>query len=468
MRRSASAPLLCEAALSRTLFFDHAFLPDGWMRNVRITIENGTIIAVSRNPEQDGDEHVAGLAVPGLPNLHCHSFQRGMAGLAERRGPAHDTFWTWREVMYRFLDRLTPNDVQAISAFAYMEMLERGFTTVGEFHYLHHDPSGAPYADLGEMVARIAAAAAQTGIGLTILPSLYAFGNFNGAPPVSGQRRFLNDPDRFLKLVERTRAIVDSMPTSVIGIAPHSLRAVSPDFLRTVVDAATHGPIHIHAAEQVKEVDDCVAWSGRRPVEWLLDEMAVDNRWCLIHATHMTPAETRRLAGSGAVAGLCPITEASLGDGIFNGRDFLGAEGHFGIGTDSNIEIDAAAELRQLEYSQRLALRARNVMASTDGESTGLRLFTSALAGGAQALAQPIGALAAGKRADIVVLDADHPDFASAGSEHWLNSWIFVAGRSAVKSVFVAGEQVVADHRHRKRDVIAQQYRSTLAKLLDA
>lgn len=454
--------------MSRTLVFDHAFLPNGWMRNVRITIENGTIIAVSRSPKHDGDEYVAGLAVPGLPNVHCHSFQRAMAGLAERRGPVHDTFWTWREAMYRFLNRLTPDDVQAISAFAYMEMLEGGFTSVGEFHYLHHDATGVPYADLGEMAARIVAAAAQTGIGLTILPSLYAFSDFNDTPPVSGQRRFLNDPNRFLKLVERTRAIVATMPSVVVGISPHSLRAVSPEFLHSVVDAVPYGPVHIHAAEQVKEVDDCVAWSGRRPVEWLLDEMAVDSRWCLIHATHMTAVETRWLAGSGAVAGVCPITEASLGDGIFNGRDLLAAEGRFGIGTDSNIEIDAAAELRQLEYSQRLALRARNVMASAEGESTGLRLFTSALAGGAQALAQPMGALATGKRADIVVLDADHPDFASAPSEHWLDLWIFVAGRSAVKSVFVAGDRVVADHRHRKRGVIAREYRSTLAKLLDA
>lgn len=454
--------------MSRTLYFDHAFLSGGWMRDVRITMENGTIVAANPGAKHEGDEHVAGFAVPGLPNLHCHAFQRGMAGLAERRGPAHDSFWTWREVMYRFLDRLTPDDVEAIAAFAYMEMLERGFTTVGEFHYLHHDAAGTPYADLGEMAARIAAAVAMTGIGLTILPSLYAFSSFNGASAVSGQRRFLNDPDRFVKLVERTRVIVSSLPSSVVGIAPHSLRAVSPNFLRIVVDATADGPIHIHAAEQTKEVDDCVAWSGRRPVEWLLDEMAIDDRWCLIHATHMTADETRRLAKSGAVAGLCPITEASLGDGIFNGREFLAAAGRFGIGTDSNIDIDAAAELRQLEYSQRLAYRARNVMASTEAESTGRRLFTMALAGGAQALAQPIGAIATGRRADIVVLDADHPNFASVGSEHWLDSWVFVAGRSAVKSVFVGGNQVVVDGRHRKRDAIGRQYRSTLGRLLGA
>ena len=318
-----------------------------------------------------------------------------MAGLAERRGPQADSFWTWREVMYRFLERLTPDDVEAIAAFAYMEMLEAGFTTVGEFHYLHHDIDGRPYADLGEMAARIAAASAETGIGLTLLPSFYAYGGFGGAPPSPGQRRFLNDPDRFLKLVERCRAIVAGLPAARVGIAPHSLRAVTPETLRAVCQAAPDGPIHIHAAEQTKEVEDCVAALGSRPVQWLLDHAGLDARWCVVHATHTTEQEIRALAASGAVAGLCPLTEASLGDGIFDGASYLAAGGRFGIGTDSNIQIDAAAELRQLEYGQRLARRARNVMAAQEGESTGRRLFDAALAGGAQALQRPIGALAA-------------------------------------------------------------------------
>ena len=354
--------------MRRELFFDHALLPTGWARDVRITVADGVIAAVAGGAAREGAEHIAGIAVPGLANLHCHAFQRGMAALAERRGPRSDSFWTWREVMYRFLGRLSPDDVEAIAAFAYMEMLEAGFTTVGEFHYLHHDIDGRPYADLGEMAVRIAKASADTGIGLTLLPSFYAFGGFGGAAPTEGQRRFLNDPERFLKLVERTRAIVADLPAARVGIAPHSLRAVTPDTLHAVCEATPEGPIHIHAAEQTKEVDECIAALGRRPVEWLIDKAQVDSRWCVIHATHTTVHEIRALAASGAVAGLCPLTEASLGDGIFDAAGFLAAAGRFGIGTDSNIQIDAAAELRQLEYGQRLTRRARNVLTVHEGE----------------------------------------------------------------------------------------------------
>ncbi|MGH6962135.1 MAG: formimidoylglutamate deiminase, partial [Dongiaceae bacterium] len=410
--------------MTRSLFFDHAFLPGGWAENVRVAIDDGVISGVitevAADAPRDGSHHVPGLALPGLPNLHCHAFQRGMAGLAERRGPGNDSFWTWRDVMYRFLGRLTPDDVEAISAYAYLEMLEQGFTAVGEFHYLHHDADGAPYSDLGEMAARIVAAASETGIGLTLLPAFYAFGGFGGLATAPGQRRFLNDPTRFLELVARTREVAARLPGSAVGIAPHSLRAVTPQTLSAVVAATTAGPIHIHVAEQTKEVDDCVAWSGARPVEWLIDHAPVDARWCLVHATHMTSDETRRVAASGAVVGLCPITEASLGDGIFDGPEFIGAGGRFGVGSDSNIEIDAAGELRLLEYSQRLGHRGRNVMTTAEGESTGQRLFTQALAGGAQALGRPIGAIAPGRRADIVVLDAEHTSFATTRREHWL------------------------------------------------
>lgn len=448
-----------------SLFFNHALLPGGWARDVRVAIEHGVIAAVEVAAKPDSGNRVSGIALPGLPNLHCHTFQRAMAGLAERRGPAHDSFWTWREVMYRFLGQLSPDDVEAISAFAYLEMLERGFTSVAEFHYLHHAPDGTPYADLGEMAARIAAAASTTGIGLTLLPSFYAYGGFGGAAPVAGQRRFLNDPDRFLKLVERSRAIVAPLPSAQVGIAPHSLRAVTPDTLRAVVAATPGGPIHIHAAEQTREVEDCVAWSGKRPVQWLLDEMKIDQRWCLIHSTHMTKEETERLAKSGAVAGLCPLTESSLGDGFFNGPDFISAQGRFGVGTDSNIDIDAPAELRQLEYSQRLLHRGRNIMTTVEGESTGRRLFTQALAGGAQALQRNTGAIAVGKRADIVVLDHNHPDLATAKEDVWLDAWIFVVGRSAVKDVFVDGKQVVTDGIHHRRGAIELRYRATMNRL---
>jgi formiminoglutamate deiminase len=454
-----------ECELQRQLFFDHALLPKGWASDVRVAVADGVIASVDDGAPRAGAEHVSGIAIPGLPNLHCHAFQRAMAALAERRGPQTDSFWTWREVMYRFLARLTPDDVEAIAAFAYMEMLESGFTTVGEFHYLHHDIDGRPYADLGEMAARIAAASRSTGIGLTLLPSFYAHGGFGGAPPTQGQRRFINDPDRFLKLVERTRAIVANMPDVRIGIAPHSLRAVTPEALRVVCAATPDGPIHIHAAEQVKEVADSVAALGQRPVEWLLDKMGLDQRWCVIHATHTTEHEIRTLAASGATVGLCPLTEASLGDGIFAGADYLAAGGGFGIGTDSNIQIDAAAELRQLEYGQRLAHRSRNVMTTQEGESTGRRLLTSALTGGARALQQPIGALAQGQRADIVLLDLHHPDLASRHGDQWLDAWIFSAGRPAVKSVLAGGEVVVEAERHKMRPAIEARYKQVVAML---
>jgi formiminoglutamate deiminase len=449
--------------LRRELFFDHALLPTGWASGVRIAVTDGVISAVADGAARDGAEHVTGIAVPGLANLHCHAFQRGMAALAERRGPRSDSFWTWREVMYRFLGRLSPDDVEAIAAFAYMEMLEAGFTTVGEFHYLHHDIDGRPYADLGEMAVRIAKASAETGIGLTLLPSFYAFGGFGGAAPTAGQRRFLNDPERFLRLVERTRAIVADLPAARVGIAPHSLRAVTPETLRTICEATPQGPIHIHAAEQTKEVDECIAALGRRPVEWLIDNAHVDSRWCVIHATHTTAHEIRALAASGAVVGLCPLTEASLGDGIFDAESYLAAAGRFGIGTDSNIQIDAAAELRQLEYGQRLTRRARNVLAVQEGESTGRRLFATALASGAQALARPIGALASGARADIMLLDENHADLAARHGDQWLDAWIFTGGRAAVKTVVAGGATVVEAGRHKMRPAIEARYRAAVA-----
>jgi formimidoylglutamate deiminase len=461
------SPEMAGRALRRELFFDHALLPDAWAESVRVEVIDGVIASVAGDAPRDGAERIPGIAIPGLPNLHSHAFQRAMAGLAERRGLATDSFWTWREVMYHFLARLSPDDVEAIAAFAYMEMLETGFTTVGEFHYLHHDIDGSPYADLGEMAARIAAASAETGIGLTLLPSLYVHGGFGAAPPAAGQRRFINDPERFLRLVERSRATVKDLPAAQVGIAPHSLRAVGPEELRMVCRAVPSGPIHIHAAEQVKEVEDSVADLGRRPVEWLIANAGIDSRWCVIHATHSSNAEVRTLAGSGAVAGLCPLTEASLGDGIFDATEYLVAGGRFGVGTDSNIQIDAAAELRQLEYGQRLARHSRNLMATRQGESTGRRLFAEAAAGGAQALRRPIGAIAAGLRADIVVLDADHADLASRRGDGWLDAWIFVVGRDAVTTVLVGGEAVVDAGRHRARAAATARYKTVLARLTD-
>lgn len=450
------------------LWFEEALLADGWAPRVRLRIEASRIAAVERNVSCDPTDQAHGIAVPGLANVHSHAFQRGMAGLAERRGPDHDDFWTWRQVMYRFLDRLTPEDVEAITAQAFAEMLAAGFTRVGEFHYLHNDVDGRPYANPGELTDRILAAREATGIGLTLLPVFYAHGGFGGAAPKAGQRRFLNDPDRFGRLVEHARSAVRTSPDAVVGIAPHSLRAITPDELAAVLPLARGGPVHIHAAEQTGEVADCVAWSGARPVRWLLDHAPVDPSWCLIHATHLDEAEVADLARTGAVAGLCPITEANLGDGIFPARAWLAQGGRFAIGTDSNILIDAAGELRALEYSQRLEARSRNLLAPHEGDSVGAALFAGALAGGAQALGSGPAGLQAGASADIVALDADHPSLVARHGDAILDGWIFAAGREAVEAVWRAGDQVVADGRHRDAAPIAARYRATLRRLLAA
>ncbi|HTQ14529.1 MAG TPA: formimidoylglutamate deiminase [Rhizomicrobium sp.] len=447
-----------------SLWFGTALLPDGWAADVRIAIAQGRIARIESGvAAQAGDERHA-IGLPGLCNLHSHAFQRGMAGLAERRGPAHDNFWTWREVMYRFLDRLSPEDVEDIALLAYVEMLETGFTRVGEFHYLHHDPRGAPYADIGELAARIAAAAQQAGIGLTLLPVFYAHANFGGAPPAPGQRRFINSVDGFAALMERSAASIACLEGANIGVAPHSLRAVTAEELARIAPLAGGGPVHIHAAEQTGEVEDSLAWSGARPVEWLLDHAAIDAHWCLVHATHMTAGETGRLARSGAVAGLCPVTEANLGDGVFPAEAFLDAGGHFGIGTDSNVLIGAAGELRALEYAQRLARRARNLIPREAGRSTGRELFGRALEGGARALGREAGGLGEGAPADLVSLDGTDVSLAGRSGDAILDSWIFAGAR--IDCVWRHGRKVVAGGRHRIRDAAEARYRAAMARIL--
>ncbi len=445
-----------------------ALLPEGWTTDVRLTLAEGRIAAVeAAAAPRPGDERHA-ILLPGIASLHSHAFQRGMAGLAERRGPMTDTFWTWREVMYRFALALTPEENEAVAAWLYAEMLETGFTRVGEFHYLHHAPDGRPYDDVGEMAARIAAAAAATGIGLTLLPVFYAHATFGGAPPTPGQRRFVCDVDQFARLVERARAAAAAVPGATFGVAPHSLRAVTPQELVAVTPLAAGGPIHIHAAEQVREVEDCLAWSGRRPVEWLLDEAGLDARWCLIHATHMTPAETQALAARGAVAGLCPVTEANLGDGTFPTRDYLAAGGRIGIGTDSNVLVGVAAELRQLEYAQRLALRHRNVLAAGEGASTGATLFRAALAGGAAALASGPAGLVAGASADIVSLDAGHPALVGRSGDALVDGWVFAARDNPVDCVWSRGVRQVEGGRHRLRENLLPGFRRAVERILAA
>ena len=448
-----------------SLFFERALLAEGWRRCVRITLAGDAIGQVVADATPQAGDIRAGFALPGMPNLHSHGFQRGMAGLSERRTRPDDSFWSWREIMYRFLDRMTPDDVEAITAQAYAEMLQGGFTRVGEFHYLHNDPEGAAYADPAELALRIAAAARQTGIRLSLLPCFYAHGDFGPQPAQPGQRRFLADLDRYGRLLERCEAILPALPGSSLGIAPHSLRAVSPAELGHLVALAGGRPIHIHVAEQTREVEACLAWSGRRPVQWLLEHAPVDQRWCLIHATHTIADERAALARTGAVVGLCPLTEASLGDGIFAAEAWRTERGRFGIGTDSNVLIGVAGELRQLEHAQRLSARRRNIMADDEQASTGAWLHGAALDGGAAALGVARPVLEAGAAADIVSLRPDAACFASDDPQGVLDCWIFAGDDRAIGDVWCAGSHLVRDGRHVRADAIARRYRDTVRGL---
>ena len=448
------------------LWLETALLPEGWADRVRLRHVAGRITAIETGVDPDADDERGGIGLPGLPNIHSHAFQRGMAGLAETRGRPDDDFWSWREVMYRFVDRLDPDDMEAIAALAFAEMLESGFTRVGEFHYLHHDLDGRPYADPAELSARIAQAASVTGIGLTLLPVFYAHSGFGGAEPKPGQRRFINNPDSFARVVEDAREACAILPDPVVGVAPHSLRAVTPEQLAIVTRIAPKAPVHIHVAEQVREVEDCLAWCGRRPVEWLLDEAGADGRWCLVHATHLTDAETTGMAASGAVAGLCTITEANLGDGIFPAAAYAAAGGAFAVGSDSNVLISAAEELRTLEYAQRLSRRARNVLAGDAQGSTGRALFDGALAGGARALGVAKAGLAVGAGLDVVTLDPAHASLVGRKEDALLDGWIFAGRAGVVDGVWRYGRKVVGNGVHVSADAITARYRRVLGKVL--
>ncbi|WP_200950944.1 formimidoylglutamate deiminase [Rhizobium sp. Root1220] len=446
-----------------TLHAGAALLPHGWQTGVRLTLIDGRISRIETDVAAGGTDERYHTLVPAMGNLHSHAFQRAMAGLAEVRGPANDSFWSWRTVMYRFALSMTPEHVEAVAAQLYMEMLEAGFSRVGEFHYLHHDKDGQTYGNIAELAERIGAASAEAGIGLTLLPVFYAHSGFGGAAPIDGQRRFINSLDSFARLMEGCRAIAGRLDGAELGLAPHSLRAATPEELAELVPMASDGPIHIHVAEQVREVEDCIAWSGARPVEWLLANAPVDGRWCLIHATHMTDDETRGMAARGAIAGLCPITEANLGDGTFPAPLFLEAGGRYGVGSDSNVLISLPGELRQLEYSERLALKARNVVAAPGG-STARSLFDHAITGGGAAL-KAAGGLAVGNRADIVSLDASAVPYLSG--DRLLDHWVF-AGGVGVDSVWALGRKQVKGGRHVGRDEINGRFLKAMGELLAA
>ncbi|KQT84059.1 formimidoylglutamate deiminase [Aurantimonas sp. Leaf443] len=454
------------SAVSTRLFCPQALLPGGWERDVAIGIDaQGRIADLATGASKSGCEILAGPVVPGLANCHSHAFQRAMAGLAECAGAGEDSFWTWRAEMYRTVGLMGPDDVEAIAAKLYVELLKGGFTRVAEFHYLHHGPDGTPYADPARTSLSILAAAGEAGIGLTHLPVFYAHANFGGAAPGEGQRPFLHDVDGFLRLLERLQAPCEAAGAT-LGLALHSLRAATPGEIAAILAAeATGGPIHIHVAEQEREVEDCLAWSGRRPVDWLVDEAPVDARWCAIHATHMTQGETARLAASGAVAGLCPATEANLGDGIFPATAFLKAGGRLAIGTDSHVATSVGEELRLLEYGQRLRDRRRARLASGPGASVGRTLFDAALAGGAQACGAGLAGLQPGAAADLLVLDGADPYLATAQGDALLDRWLFALGPSAVRDVLVGGRFVVREGRHARDEAIDAAFLKTLRRL---
>ena len=447
--------LLCRRLLSR----------EGWRERQSIEIDpDGRISAI-----EDADEQAffdIDILIPAPANLHSHAFQRAMAGVTEARGPSgRDSFWTWRRTMFRFLDALTPDDVEAIAAFMQMESLEAGFGSVAEFHYLHHQPGGAPYARLSEMSERIVAAAERTGCGLTLLPVLYSQGGCDGRELAPGQVRFGNDLTRYARLYEECGALIANMGADArLGAAPHSLRAVRREDLNAVAQLAGNAPVHMHLAEQVAEVEEVQSAYGARPVDWMLKQALINDRWCLIHATQMTPQETVGLAQTGSVAGLCPLTEANLGDGVFDGVRFFEAGGAVGVGTDSNIQIDLASELRQLEYSQRLRDRGRSMLA-TSTQSTGRRLLEAAAKGGAQAAGRGSGVIEPGAWADLVALDASAVDLVGKSEDALLDAWIFTGAQSVITDVWSAGRHVVEGGRHIQRDAIRADYLTTIQSL---
>ena len=460
-----------------TLHAQDALLPTGWANNVLLEWNaKGELTAVTPNTAPGNTPQAAGPITPGLPNLHSHAFQRAMAGLTEFRGEAQDSFWSWRSLMYQFAARLSPEQVEAIATWLYIEMLEAGYTSVCEFHYLHHSAMGVPYADDAELSKALLRAAHTAGIAITLLPVLYQTSGFGGTPPNAGQARFIRSTESMLRLLQTLKPLCDAQGAR-LGLAPHSLRAVPPESLREAV-AGLHAldasaPVHIHIAEQTAEVDACLVWSGQRPVEWLLDHAPVNARWCLIHATHMSDTEYQRAAASGAVAGICPSTEANLGDGLFDMPRWRAAGGAWGIGSDSHACVNAAEELMLLEYGQRLQFRQRNVLASATQAQVATATLLQAVAGGAQASGRAAkcleSGLAVGQRANFCVLDAQHLALAGLKAPEMLSAHVFASHRtSALESAWVGGLQRTRQGRHPLHDAAAAafiQARSQLTKV---
>jgi len=455
---------------TESLFAQQALLPDGWARNVLIRYNPATgRIAAVESAARAGGGDIAAIAIPGMPNVHSHAFQRVMAGRAERAVGLDDSFWTWRQAMYNLVARLGPDHLEAIAAQLYAELLCEGYTSVAEFHYLHNRPDGGRYDDPAETALRVAGAAQTAGIGMTLLPVLYMQGGFDGAPLNPAQQRFRADPEFVSAVGDEVMERTGRSGRLRVGLAIHSLRAVAAPQMRDAVEnhalRAPGAPVHIHIAEQVREVSDCFAWSGATPVEWLLGNLPVGESWCLIHATNVTEKEVSDMASHGAVVGLCPTTEANLGDGLFPLRPFLDRGGQFGIGSDSHVSVSPAEELRWLEYGQRLVARKRIVAASDDIPSVGGSLWRSALAGGARALGQKVGAIRKDHQADILILDRQHPQLYGRNGDDILDALVFGGDRGMIRRVLAGGRWVVEDGRHVHAKELAEAYRRAVGEL---
>lgn len=449
----------------QTYFAAHALLDDGWQTDVHFMVEDGIVISVEKNASAQHAECLPGPVVPAMANLHSHAFQRAMAGLAEVSLNPNDSFWSWRDLMYKMVGKLSAEDVRVIATMLYIDMLKAGYTQVAEFHYLHHQPDGKSYPELNTMMQQIVAAANNTGIGVTLLPVLYSYAGFGAQPASDGQRRFINTTEDYLQLLKACAVDFQHQPKHKLGICFHSLRAVTPEQIKQVLSETEKNiPVHIHIAEQQKEVDDCVAWSGQRPVQWLIDNIGIDQRWCLVHATHLDVDEVELVAKSGAVVGLCPTTEANLGDGIFPAVEYTAAGGCWGIGSDSHVSLSVVEELRTLEYGQRLRDQKRNRLYHPSQPQVADFIYQQALSGGNQACGVALG-LAVGQRADFIVLDHQHPFIAAGKNSDWLNRWIFATNNNLIRDVYVAGEVVVSNFQHPHEQQARREFTELLKRL---
>lgn len=458
------------------LYAENILIGSQWQADKTLSIDAEGVITSIESGKDPQAITLNGSVIPGMVNCHSHAFQRAFAGYSEYRGQTdlgvdiEDSFWSWRDIMYRFVAKMTPEDAHTVASFVYVEMLKAGYTSVAEFHYLHHQAGGAHYDDPAEMSHQIINAASSTGIGLTHLPVLYSYAGFGEVTPTEAQGRFIHATEDYLKLIDRVDKNYTAQNNFQLGIAPHSLRAVSSTQLEEIIPHIrainNKAPIHIHISEQIQEVNDCLKHYGQRPVKWLLDNHTMDENWCLIHATHLTDGETRNLAESGAVVGICPLTEANLGDGIFPTVEYLTGGGKFAIGSDSHIGINVAEELRLLEYGQRLSRHQRAVLVDKNCSSVGQYLYTKATRDGADAIGQNVGEIAIGKRADLVVLNPDHPSMLCKKGSFILDAAIFACTELPVKDVYVAGKQVVESGQHNLDSQLKENYKSVLTRIV--